>query len=110
MKGRFVRSRLGRWCVVGASVLVGTSVLGVPGAQADRRFEAEGIDPGRLQGLVLPRPQPRLDPRAWHQPVGRGLFVLVRVLPGQPRVPLGLCRWQQRVSLRSRLQRVQAAP
>ena len=50
------------------------------------------------------------DPGSRHRPLGVAVRVLVVVLPWQPRVPLGLRRRQQRLPVRSRPQRVQAAP
>ena len=58
----------------------------------------------------LQGPQPRLDPGPRHRPVGLVVRVLVVGLPGQPRVPLGLRRRQQRLPVRSRPQRVQGPP
>ncbi len=65
--------------------------------------------PGQRAGLVL-RPQQGLDPLARHPQVGVGVRLLVERLPREPRLPLGLCRLQQHLPVRSRPQRLQAAP
>ena len=94
----------------GAHRLDQPSQAGRPRSAADGRLQATDLAPGRPPSSSFKGPQPRLDPGPRDRPFGVVVRVLVVVLPGQPRVPLGLRRHEQHLSLRARPQRVQTAP